>query len=871
MKKLFLQPSTLTENFITRLIKNIHPTSKHRLLPRIVDSGIFLKTLSIVSILFVFSLQNATAQAVVTTTDTAKYVKNPKPSLKATRIAKPPKIDGNPNDDCWKGLPIADDFIMHRPQPYKKSGFRTEVKIAYDDDALYILGYLYDPEPDKIRRELGARDNLDIAADIMNVGIDSYDDDQNAFRFGVTAAGAQFDSRVSNGNNTDFSWDAVWESEVSLQKDGWVAEFKIPFSALRFADKPNQTWGFQIARGVNRTTEEGSWAGFDPKIDGLVIQYGSLTDLNNIKPPLRLQFSPYLAAAVQRSPSYDANGNYKYGNQKQLTGGMDLKYGINQSFTLDMTLIPNFGQVQSDNQVLNLSPFEVQFNENRPFFTEGSEIFGKGDIFYSRRIGGTPNGYYNVETKENEVIKSNPTETQLYNATKISGRTKGNLGVGFLNAVTAPMYAQVQNTETGATRNVQTAALTNYNVFVLSQALKNNSEISFTNAATLRDGSGRDADVSALYTRLRNKGNKYEILVGGRLSQIFQKDAPTDRGFTTNLNLSKVSGSWTWRLSEEIQNQKWNPNDLGIFNGNNFINHNFNLSYQKVEPTKIFQTYQAFLNANQNFQYSSKRFMDFGMETGFWGKFKSQWWANLWHYMQPTSTYDFFEPRAEGKEFKRAPIFITGTNFGSDERKKLYWYTHVSFGKRLTPDHARWRFIIEPRYRVNNKLSFSLFAHYLMENNDLGYSTSSANDIIFGRRDRKTVETIFGTKYTFTPKSNLTFRARHYWSKVMYDEFFKLNDDGSLTQHDWSTNQDRNINFFNIDMVYTWQFAPGSFMNLIWKNNIAKFDQGTNVLHGDNYFNNFGQTLDAPQTNNLTLKVIYFIDYQSTVNKLKKK
>ena len=141
MKKLFSLPFFLTENFITRLIKTIRlPLSKMPVL------------MGIIGILFVFSLQNATAQAVVTTTDTAKYMKNPKPSLKATRIAKPPKIDGNPNDDCWKGLSIADDFIMHRPQPYKKSGFRTEVKIAYDDDALYILGYLYDPEPDKIRR-----------------------------------------------------------------------------------------------------------------------------------------------------------------------------------------------------------------------------------------------------------------------------------------------------------------------------------------------------------------------------------------------------------------------------------------------------------------------------------------------------------------------------------------------------------------------------------------------------------------------------------------------------------------------------------------------------------------------------------------------
>ncbi len=806
-----------------------------------------------------------------TATDTTKYFKNPKPSLKATRLLKAPKIDGLPNDDCWKDLPIADDFIMHRPEPYKKSPFKTEVKIAYDDVAIYVLGYMYDSEPQKIRRELGARDDLNVATDIFNVGFDTYDDDQNAFRFGVTAAGAQFDSRISNGNNTDFSWDAVWESEISRQKDGWVAEFKIPFSALRFADKSVQTWGLQIARGINRSAEEGSWAGFDPKIDGLVIQYGTLTDLENIKPPLRLQFSPYLAAGVQRSPSYDANGNFsKYGNQKQLTGGMDVKYGINQSFTLDMTLIPNFGQVQSDNQILNLSPFEVQFNENRPFFTEGSEIFNKGDLFYSRRIGGTPSGYWNLKLNDDEVVKNNPNETQLYNATKLSGRTKNNIAVGVLNAITAPMYATIENVKSGETRQVQTGDLTNYNMLAFSKAMKNNSEISFINASTVREGDGRDANVSALYTRLRDKNNKYEVFASGRLSQIFENGQDPNRGFTTAWNVGKVSGNWTWRAGQEIQSNKWDPNDLGIFNGNNFINHSVNISHQRYEPTKFFLATEKGININHNLQYSSKRYMDLGIQGFMWGRFKNQWWANLWHYAQPTWTYDFFEPRADGKEFKRAPIYITGTNFGTDQRKKLYWYSHFSVGKRLLADHRRLRFIVEPRYRVNDKLSFSMFAHYMNENNDIGYSTQTENDIIFGKRNIRTVESTFSTKLAFTAKSNLTFRARHYWSKVLYNEFYHLNNDGSLTEQDWNTNQNRNINFFNVDMIYTWQFAPGSFVNVIWKNNISKFENGVESIQDGDYFMNIDKTFKTPQTNSLTLKVIYFLDYQSTVKMLKK-
>lgn len=824
-------------------------------------------------ILALFSLKT-TAQTIQTTSDTAKYMKNPKPSLKATRITQSPKIDGQPTDECWKNLPFADDFVMHRPQPYRKSEFKTEVKIAYDDVAIYILGYMYDKEPKKIRRELGARDNLNVATDLINVGFDTYNDDQNAFRFGVTAAGVQFDSRVSDGNNSDFSWDAVWESSVSLQKDGWVAEYRIPFSALRFADKSLQTWGLQIARSINRTTEEGSWAGFDPKIDGLVIQYGNLTDLENIKPPLRLQFSPYLAAGVQRAPSFDNKGNFlKYGTQSQISGGMDVKYGINQSFTLDMTLIPNFGQVQSDNQVLNLSPFEVQFNENRPFFTEGAEIFSKGDIFYSRRIGGQPDGFYNVQTNKNEIVKSNPAETQLYNATKISGRTKGNLGVGFLNAVTAPMFAEVQNTETGDLRRVQTGLLTNYNLFVLNQALKNNSEVSFTNAATLRDGGGRDANVSSLFTRLRDKKSKYELQIGGRLSQIFEQNQDPNRGFTSNLGVRKISGNWVWRLNQEIQDDKWDPNDLGIFYGNNFINHNANIVYQQVEPSKYFLNTETWFNVNHNLQYSSKKFMDVQIETGFWGKFKNQWWANIWQYISPTSSYDFFEPRAAGKQFRRPDMYITGSNMGTDARKQFYWYNHISYGVRPETGYSRLRFIMEPRYRVNNKLSFSLFSHYYNEKNDLGYANArnADGDIVFGKRDRTTLENTFSSKYTFSPKSNLTFRARHYWSKVVYNDFYKLKEDGDLSPKTWGTNQDRNFNIFNIDMIYTWQFAPGSFVNIIWKNNIFSGEQGLESIRDASYLPNLDKTFSTPSGNDLTIKVIYFLDYQDIEHKLRRK
>lgn len=240
------------------------------------------------------------------------------------------------------------------------------------------------------------------------------------------------------------------------------------------------------------------WNHVDQNINGFLTQEGYWTGLTNIKPPIRLQLSPYLSYYTNHFPS---NLPDKSNYTTQVNGGMDLKWGINQSFTLDATLIPDFGQVQSDAQVLNLTPFEVRFNENRSFFTEGTELFNKGGLFYSRRIGGTPINLYSVydQLGNNESVISNPTETKLLNATKISGRTQHGLGIGVLNAVTSETTAIIENKETGEKRSLVTDPLTNYNVFVLNKSLKYNSSVSLINTNVLRTGSTYDANVSAFY------------------------------------------------------------------------------------------------------------------------------------------------------------------------------------------------------------------------------------------------------------------------------------------------------------------------------------------------------------------------------------
>ena len=799
-----------------------------------------------------------------------------KKELSATRITKAPHIDGVLDDESWKNAPIATDFIQLEPKPFSKSSHSTEARVLYDDDAVYIGAYLYDA-PDSIGKELAQRDDLDqnVNADWFGVSFDCFQDNQNGFQFIVSGAGVQSDMKIGKfscgdgcTNDNDPSWDAVWQSSIKMMPDGWVVEMRIPYSALRFPKKGTQDWNFQLKRFIKRFNEKDRWSPQDPKLNNQILSWGKLTGLENIKPPLRLSLSPYIAATFAHVPNgTTASGEALFSNSRSISGGLDLKYGLNESFTLDATLIPNFGQVQSDNKILNLSPFEVKYNERRPFFTEGVELFNKGDIFYSRRVGGTPSGYYDVsnQLKTNEIITDNPSETQLYNASKISGRTNGNLGIGIFNAVAAPMYAIVKDTSvsdaTKGERRIQTAGLTNYNMVAFSKSFRKTSTFYLNNANTWREGDARKANVTAAQFNLRDTANRYEYSFGGRTSQIFETDTISS-GYTGNWSISKVSGNWNWSIGQNLQTDKWDPNDLGIFTGNNNINTFLGVQYQTFQPTKTFLQSQWFASINHDVEFKPTRFLDYGINWGFFMRLKNQWTINNYWYIQPAKTYDIFEPRYEGKIYEAPTFANTGININSDSRKRLQSYFYISRRWRDIPGFSAWTFIVAPSFRVNNHLSISAQSHIDLIKNQEGYATDNGiNDIIFGRRDRTTADNTLRFIYKFNTKSNLTFVARHYWSKVVYNSFYKLNDNGSLTPRDWTLNQNINNNYFNIDMIYTLEFAPGSFLNLVWKNNLSRYDSGTDAPVNEGYFNNVSLLSKTPQTNSFTLKLIYYVDY----------
>ena len=299
----------------------------------------------------------------------------------------------------------------------------------------------------------------------------------------------------------------------------------------------------------------------DKKI-GRITQYaGKLENITGIEPPVRLSFFPYASAAYT---SFDGE------SESDFNVGLDVKYGISESFTLDATLIPDFGQTAFDNLVLNLGPFEQQYRENRAFFTEGTELFGKGNLFYSRRIGNTPINY-DFEINDNEEIIKNPESVNMLNALKVSGRTKNGLGIGFFNAVTEKTSAIVNNLTTNQTREVVTEPLANYNVLVLDQQFNTNSSVTLVNTNVLRNGSFRDANVTAILFNLANKSNKYRLYGDYKLSTIRENSSVTN-GYSAFLEFAKIYGNYQFEIGHTQSNNTYDISDLGFQRRNNFSN-----------------------------------------------------------------------------------------------------------------------------------------------------------------------------------------------------------------------------------------------------------------------------------------------------------
>ena len=778
-----------------------------------------------------------------------------KKSVEVLPISTPLTIDGILDEPVYSQVKPAKDFVQLQPYNGKPSLQPSEVYFFYDQTAIYVGAMLYDSAPDSIFNYLTQRDNIGMS-DYFGVYIDPYNQGQLAYGFFITPAGVQVDIKAvkSDGDNEDANWNAVWESKTRITDKGWVVEMRIPFSALRFSKKTGKTWGMNMFRNIRRYNSNNSWNMVDRNVSGFIHQQGQLTGIKDIKPRVRLSFSPYLATYLESKSGSTSDFLYK--------GGLDLKYGINESFTLDMMLIPDFGQIQSDDKKLNLSPYELYYSEKRQFFTEGTELFQRGNIFYSRRIGAGPKFSAYNSVGNNEIIDYNPNETQLVNATKVSGRTNDGWGLGILNAMSLPSYAILKDTLTGNKRNVLVQPFTNYNVTVIDKSLKNNSYISLINSNVSMFGNPFRANVTATEFQLRDKSKTYALIGKGGISS--RGDSTYETGYYTYLGLQKNKGKLQYGISQNLYSDKYNPNDMGYLQRNNQLLTESYIYYQVIEPFWIIREFSGYIFWDYLRTYNPNTI--YGNQTGYNANviFKNNYNINV-NGGYSTDSYDYYETRVMGRFYTNPQNYWYNFNLNTDNRKNLNFYFHYGHTKHPSTDQVANYGDLQGSLRLGQRFQIDYALSFNNTINGVGFvDKNSTNDsIIFAKRNVNILENILSTSYVLNNKTSVSLRVRHNWTGDRNKIYYLLQHDGSLQDYPtYNKNMDQNYNAFTVDMIFRWNFAPGSELVMAWKN--AAYAEKDVVV--DSYWNNLRDTW-LNQSNSLSMKVLYYIDY----NNLKKK
>lgn len=773
------------------------------------------------------------------------------------------EIDGKINESVWQTAPIAGDFITFEPDNGKPipENKKTEVRVLYDNDAIYIAAIMNDENPEKILREITQRDDFG-TSDVFGVFINGFNDGQQDFQFFVNAADGQADCITTDTNGEDYSWDAVWRSKAIITDKGWNVEMRIPYAALRFSAEKKQTWGLNFFREVRRDRFKYTWNFIDSKLGTFTQQTGILEGIENIKPPTRLFLLPYSSFYV------DANSRQK--TVGTLKGGLDVKYGINDAFTLDMILIPDFGQTKFDDQILNLGPFEQQFNENRPFFTEGTDLFSKGNLVYSRRIGGNPTNSPSVGT--NEVLLENPANVSLINAFKVSGRTKNGLGVGILNAVTQKTSATIANTVTGETRRELLEPLANYNVLVLDQRFRKNSSVSFVNTNVTRNGSFRDGNVTALVWDLNTKKNTYNLSGDFKYSHV--NEGATKTGINSQLNFAETSGKFRYGIGGDVMSKDFDNNDLGINFETNYYSVYGNASYRILNPTKYFNSFNTRINAYTQFQKETGKIQSSNINYQVNSNTKKNHYIGFGFDANPVETYDYYEPRAADR-FVIRPTRIGGFIYISTNYNNPFAFDfNPSFSVFDEAGRKSYGFSVGPRYRFNDKLSLNYNFNFSRQNNNKGFidsvnedqNAATPNTIVFANRNVVTYANTLSGKYSLNSQMTFNIALRHYWSYAENKNALTLGNDGRLNPNN-TYNANKNSSFYswNADLSYNWWFAPGSQVSVLYRNNAGKFDRSINK----EFTNNVTALLNNDALNHvLSISVRYFIDANQVAKRL---
>ncbi len=731
----------------------------------------------------------------------------------------PPAINGLMDDECWNLVEWGGNFIQMQPEENKPPSQETSFKILYDNDNLYVLIRASDTEADKISRIMTRRDNF--TGDLVEINIDSYFDKQTAFSFSAMASGAKGDKAVTqNGNYWDENWDPIWYLETSIDDKGWTAEMKIPFSQLRFGKKDEQVWGIQFQRQIWRLEERSSWQYIPKGSPGYVHLFGELHGIKNIQPKRHIELLPYTVARLERFEKEEGNP-FLDGKASAFSAGLDGKIGITNDLTLDFTVNPDFGQVEADPSEVNLTAFETYFDERRPFFIEGKNIYEftpnqtivihnmySDNLFYSRRIGRYPHHYPAIADTEYVDI---PVATTILGAAKLSGKTRKGLSIGVLESVTADEKALIDNE--GIRRKESVEPLTNYFVGRLQQDF-NKGETVLGGIVTAVNRNIENPAMnylpSAAYTgginfrhnwkertwyvegnaELSNIRGNEEAIINLQRSSARYYQRPDADYLEVDSSLASLSGyggtvkigrSSQKKLQFESSITLRSPglefNDIGYMRYSDVIHHGSWAAYYIRNPFAIFNNFYLNTNYWAYWNFSGK-LLSFYTNLNFNTQFKNRWRLNGSFTRQSKSTSttllrggpSFLNPGNEGFNL----------NLSTDQSKKISFFAGIyqSFADKKSSHYQQYWGGVD--LRPFNSLSVSFEPEYGIQNNRLQYVTTNGPNgdtkYLFGELDMKTMSFTFRVNYTINPELSIEYYGQPFVSAGKYSNFNRITD-----------------------------------------------------------------------------------------------
>ena len=824
---------------------------------------------------------------------------DPPPSTAATaaRAAQPPVIDGRDDDAVWSTAQPITGFKEWQPTEGAEPRFGTEARVAYDAANLYVFVRAYDPHPDSIIRLLARRDSW-TPADLIGVLVDSYHDRRSGYEFIVNATGVKMDAAIYDDGNEDAAWDAVWDVATRIDSAGWTAEFRIPLSQMRYGPEQSHTFGMAILRDIYRFNERTAWPQFSQSKAGLTSQFGEITGLDDLEAPRRLEAAPYLVA---KNASEISNNAFTRGSS--VTIGGDLKYRVASNFTLDATINPDFGQVESDPAVLNLTAFESFFDERRPFFVAGRGLFrmdvncssvncSSEGLFYSRRIGRTPElaGTYGDATPQQP--------TTILGAAKLTGRLPGGLTLGVLNAVTERMTGRADTTF---------EPTTNFGVLRLRQDLRggeSNVGGMFTAVNHSMDQWSapylhRSAYVGALDFRHRFPGKMFEMSGSVDVSRVAgspqaiastQRDAvhyyqrpdaglPLDTtrtslaGDAEEFHFSKVGGKHIMFESAYMRRSAgFEINDLGYLQRADQQTWATWVGFFDRQPRKLYNRFQWNMNWWQYWTAAGLP-QEAAYNTNVHVQFKNNWWLHVGGtYGQLGATYDDRAARG-GPAIRQDAYLAPWAGINGDDRKSLVPYMWVNYVRAGAGHYHRLNLNPGLDLKVASRFSSALSLNYTRNASDnqwYGNYTdgSGVTHYTFAHLEQTTVGVTLRLNYTFAPTMSLQVYAQPFVSKGTYSNVRELSPtpraptyaDRYQPYADTSvTNNPGGFNFkeFRSNVVFRWEYRPGSTLFLVWTQGRQGFlgAEGNNSFHDD-----LRDLLRLHPDNTFLVKVAYWIN-----------